>query len=323
MPATHVLDAGRSVLHAHFSRAAAAALTIDSGDSVIIRGIPDVSWGLEPPTSTTAPRRKVEPRDPSRDNGPCLCGPIAIRDSEPGDTLQIDIQQVVPGAWGWTYAGGGMGNAAINAAAGVGESPLTLLRWELDVGSPAGRRIARNQFGHTVPLRPFAGTIGLAPDEDHASGWVPRICGGNMDCRELVEGSTLWLPVQCRGALLSLGDGHAAQGDGELGGTAIECMLEAVRLRITLHKERRICSPRIRPARAAATEPEQARWIALGFGETLDAAAAQAASAMLDVMTEELKVSRAEALALASAQVDLRVTQMVNPLRGVHAVWRL
>lgn len=322
MPSTHELGADRPELHAHFSRAAAPALTIDSGDTVIIRHIPDVSWGLEPPTSTTASRRKVEPRDPKRDNGPCLCGPIAVRNSGPGDTLQIDIQQVVPGPWGWTYAGKGMGNAAFNDAMGVGEAPLTLLRWDLDVGSPSGRRIARNHLGHVVPVRAFPGTIGLAPDEDHASGWVPRTCGGNMDCRELVEGSTLFLPVRCAGALLSLGDGHAAQGDGELAGTAIECMLDVVRLRITLHKERPISSPRIRPARAAATEPDQARWITLGIGETLDAAAANAAAAMLDLMTEELQIPRAEAAALASSQVDLRITQMVNPLKGVHAVWR-
>lgn len=322
MPRAHTLIADRPTLHAHFSRSAAPVLTIDSGDSVTIRGIPDVSWGLEPPTSTTAPRRKVEPRDPARDNGPCLCGPIAIRNSEPGDTLQIDLERIVPGPWGWTYAGRGMSSPAQIAALGIGDAPLTLHRWQLDIGSPAGRRIARSHLGHTVPLRPFPGTIGLAPDEDHAGGWVPRTCGGNMDCRELTEGSTLYLPVQCPGALLSLGDGHAAQGDGELSGTAIECMLEEIRLRISLQKNRMISSPRIRPARAAATEADQPRWITLGFGETLDTAAANAASAMLDLLTDELKIPRADAAALASSQVDLRITQMVNPLKGVHAMWR-
>lgn len=322
MASSHTLPAERPSLHAHFSRAAAPVLAINSGDVVTIRGIPDVSWGLEPPTSTTAPRRKVEPRDPARDNGPCLCGPIAIRNSAPGDAIQIDIERVVPGTWGWTYAGKGMSSPAHNAALGLADSPLTLLRWDLDVASPSGRRVARSHLGHTVPLRAFPGTVGLAPDEDHASGWVPRICGGNMDCRELTEGSTLLLPVQCPGGLLSLGDGHAAQGDSELSGTAIECMLEEVRLRITLHKHRPISSPRIRPAPLPATVPDQPRWITLGFADTLDTAAASAAAAMLDLMTEELQIPRADAAALASAQVDLRITQMVNPLKGVHAVWR-
>ena len=322
MPTDHTLTADRPNLHAHFSRSAAPAIRIDSGDTVTIRNIPDVSWGLEPPTSTTAPRRKVEPRGPTRDNGPCLCGPIAVHGAMPGDALQIEIQRVVPGKWGWTYAGKGMSTPELNAALGLTDSPLTLLRWDLDAASPAGRRVARNQHGHTVPVRAFPGTIGLAPDEDHASGWVPRLCGGNMDCRELVEGSTLYLPVMCPGGLLSVGDGHAAQGDGELSGTAIECMLDEVRLRITLLKDHPITSPRIQPARGAGTDADQPRWITLGFAETLDAAAAQATFAMLDLMTEELKLPRAEALALASTQVDLRITQMVNPLRGVHAVWR-
>lgn len=322
MASSHTLPAERPNLHAHFSRTATPVLTIDSGDTVPIRGTPDVSWGLEPPTSTTAPRRKVEPRDPARDNGPCLCGPIAIRNSEPGDTLQIELERIVPGAWGWTYAGTGMSSPAHNAALGLADAPLTLLRWDLDVGSPSGRRVARSHLGHTVPLRAFPGTIGLAPDEDHASGWVPRTCGGNMDCRELTEGSTLFLPVQCPGALLSLGDGHAAQGDGELSGTAIECMLEEVRLRITLLKNRRISSPRIRPAPLPATVPDQPRWITLGFADTLDTAATNAAAAMLDLMVEELNIPRSDAAALASSQVDLRITQLVNPLKGVHAVWR-
>jgi acetamidase/formamidase len=318
MASSHTLPAARPALHAHFSRGAEPALAIDSGDTVTIRGIPDVSWGLEPPTSTTAPRKMIEPRE----SGPCLCGPIAIRNSAPGDALQIDIERVVPGKWGWTYAGKGMSSPAHNAALGLADAPLTLLRWELDAASPSGRRVARSHRGHTVPLRAFPGTIGLAPDEDRASGWVPRTCGGNMDCRELTEGSTLFLPVQCPGGLLSLGDGHAAQGDGELSGTAIECMLEEVRLRITLLKVHRLTSPRIRPARLPETAPDQPRWITLGFADTLDAAAASAASAMLDLMVEELNIPRSDAAALASSQVDLRITQMVNPLKGVHAVWR-
>lgn len=322
MSRAHTLSADRPYLHAHFSRSALPVLTIDSGDAVTIRNIPDVSWGLEPPTSTTAPRRKIEPRDPARDNGPCLCGPIAVRNSEPGDTLQIDLERIVPGPWGWTYAGEGLATPDHNAALGIADAPLTLLRWELDAGSPSGRRIARNHLGHTVPLRPFPGTIGLAPDADHAIGWFPSACGGNMDCRELVEGSTLFLPVQCPGALLSLGDGHAAQGDGELSGTAIECMLDEVRIRVTLLKNLRISTPRIKPAPLPQTSPDQPRWITLGFAETLDTAAAIAASSMLDLMTEELEVPRAEAAALASSQVDLRITQIVNPLKGVHAVWR-
>lgn len=299
----------RAALHAHYFAGARPVLTVDSGDTVSM-AMPDVSWGLEAPTSTTAPRRKVEPRDPARDDGPCLCGPVAVRGAEPGDALEIEIQEVRTAPWGWTYAGRGMAVPEHNRALGLGEAPLTLVRWTLD----RERGIATSDEGAQVPLAPFPGTIGLAPavKTGRASGWLPTSAGGNMDCRELTAGSTLWLPVMAEGGLLSVGDGHAAQGDGELSGTAIECPLEELRLKLTLRKGLRLRGPRARTA---------AGWVTLGFGATLDAAATEAAAAMLDLMEERLGAPRARALGLASAAVSLRVTQMVNPIRGVHAVW--
>ncbi|MBC7835236.1 MAG: acetamidase/formamidase family protein [Phycisphaerales bacterium] len=140
---------------------------------------------------------KVEPRDAVSDIGPCLCGPVAVRGARPGDTLEIAIEEVQPGPWGWTYA---------------------------------ARGIATNQLGQTAPLRPFLGTVGLAPRAgEQVCPWTPRGSGGNMDCRELVAGTVLYLPVMAEGGLLSVGDGHAAQGDGELSGTAIECAMEEAR----------------------------------------------------------------------------------------------
>ncbi|MGH7131987.1 MAG: acetamidase/formamidase family protein [Phycisphaerales bacterium] len=305
----HWLRPDRPNLHAHFSSLARPVLTIDSGDTVSF-ATPDVSWGLEPPTSTTAPRRKVEPRDPAKDNGPCLCGPVAVRGAMPGDTLEILMEHVRPSAWGWTYAGNGMANPAYNSALGLIDAPLALMRWELD----ADRRAATNQLGHSVAVRPFPGTIGLSPAAEHADGWTPRATGGNMDCRELIAGTMLLLPVEVEGGLLSIGDGHAAQGDGEMSGTAIECAMEEVRVRLTVLSRMRIKGPRIKTAGG---------WATLGFGSTLDAASMEASSAMLDLLQEELGLGRSDALALASAKVDLRITQQVNPLKGVHAVFRL
>jgi acetamidase/formamidase len=306
--ATHRLAVERSDLHASFSQAAVPRLVIEPGDSVEL-SIPDVSWGLEPPTSTTAPRRKVEPRDPVRDQGPCLVGPIGVRDAAPGDALAITFERIRPGPWGWTYSGGPVSTPALNGALGIGDAPLTLLRWTLD----EDRKIATSDRGDRVAVAPFLGTIGVSPAEDHASGWLPRNCGGNMDCRELIEGSMLWLPVMVHGALLSLGDGHAAQGDAELSGTAIECAMELVRIRVELVKSAQIRSPRVRTLGG--------QWVTLGFGPTLDTAAEHAAVAMLDLMIEHTQRPRAELLALASSQVSLRITQMVNPHRGVHAIW--
>jgi len=306
----HVVTAARSCLHAAFSSGSPAILTVESGDSVCFT-LPDVGWGLEPPTSTTAPRLKVEPRDPVVDAGPCLCGPIAVRGARPGDTLEIEIGTIRPGPWGWTYAGRGMSTPGLNAALGIGEEPLTLLKWDLVREGLGG--FAKDQHGHEAPLRPFLGIIGLAPEGEPACGWTPRACGGNMDCRELVSGTTLYLPVMVEGAMLSVGDGHAAQGDGELAGTAIECAMEEAHLRLRVRRDMRVEGPRART-------PEG--WVTMGFAPTLDRAAEIAASAMLDLMVEQLGIPRAEALALASARVDLRITQMVNPVRGVHAVLR-
>ncbi len=222
--ALHVLEPERANLHGQFSRELPPALVAESGDTVRLRTL-DVGWGLEPPTTATAPRRKFEPRIPPRDDGPALCGPIAVRGAEPGVSLEITLAAIEPGRWGWTWAGGGMG--PLDAVLHVDAVPSQLLRWELDPVAMVGT----NQYGQRVTLRPFLGTIGLAADlPGWQSGRTPRHCGGNMDCKELVAGSRLFLPIAVPGALLSVGDGHARQGNGEVGGMAIECMLERVEL---------------------------------------------------------------------------------------------
>lgn len=308
----HTLAPTRPNLHAHFSANAAPILTVHSGDSIQL-SVPDVGWGLEPPTSTTAPRRKVEPRDPAKDNGPCLLGPIAIHGALPGHTLEIRIDHISTSPWGWSYAGKNMATPALNRAWGVSNDTLTLLRWSIDHDTNTATTLDAGTSPQSVPIRPFFGTIGLAPNEPHALGWTPRTCGGNMDCRELHAGTTLFLPIQVPGALLSLGDTHAAQGGGELSGTAIECACDSARLTLILRTDLSIHTP-------IAHTPEGI--IAIGVGDTLDAAAEQAVSAILDEITRALSISRDHALALASARVDLRITQMVNPRRNVHAVWK-
>jgi acetamidase/formamidase len=139
---------------------------------------------------------------------------------------------------------------------------------------------------------------------------APRSCGGNIDCKELVAGTTLFLPIPVDGALLSAGDGHAAQGDGEVSQLAIEAPVERARLTISLRDGLRLGNP-------IAWTPDA--WLTFGFDEDLDEAAAQAIDGMLELMRREHSLERREALALASIVVDLRVTQMVNGVRGIHA----
>lgn len=300
----HTIELKPGTLHAHYNTALPPILEVDSGDVVRSPTI-DVSWGMEPPTSLTAPRRKFEPRDAS---GPAMVGPITVRGAMPGDTLEIQILTVQPVAWGWTYSGKGMGNPALNAAVGVGDE-LALTRWRID----HDRGVAVSEFGHAVKLRPFLGIVGVSPGgEGVHSGWRAGAWGGNMDCRELVAGTSLFVPVLAPGARVTFGDGHAAQGDGEVSGTAIECPMERVELRLVLRRDIHLTAPRARTPRGD--------WVTMGFGDTLDDAAHNAVAGMVDLIVEMYGLSRPHALALASAAANLRTTQIVNGVRGAHAV---
>ena len=185
-----------------------------------------------------------------------------------------------------------------------------MLAWELD--PDAGT--ARDRDGREVALAPFLGVLGMPPDDEaaHATG-PPRPWGGNLDCKELVSGATLYLPIPLDGALFSAGDGHGRQGDGEVSSTAIECPFERAELTLSLRDDVELPTPVARSGNA---------WLALGLGESLDEAAANAVDVMLALMERELGLGRRDALALASVVVDLRITQVVNGVVGVHAVLR-
>ena len=287
--------------HGYFSRELEPALTIDPGDSVVFRTL-DSGWGLEPwDGGPYRPRREQE----RNGDGHALTGPVAIRGARPGMALRVDIGELVPGEWGSVLAGGW--KSAWNERLGViGDGVVHAYTFE--------DGIARSHLGHEVALRPFLGVMGMPPDEPGRHSTIPpRACGGNLDCKELVSGSTLWLPIEVEGALFSCGDGHAAQGDGEVAGTAIECPLERAELTFAL-EDRELTSPLARGADGA--------WMTFGLHEDLDEAAIGALDAMLALIGQQLGLSRRDALAYASIHVDLRITQMVNRTQGVHAVLR-
>jgi acetamidase/formamidase len=243
-----------------------------------------------------------------------LSGPIFVRDARPGQALAVTLVSLRPGTWGWTTAGDS--DQTFTTSLGNTHDGVIALDWHLDPDA----RIGTNNLGFAVNLHPFLGVIGVAPAEEGEFSTVPpRYCGGNIDCKDLVEGSVLYLPVSVEGALLSLGDGHARQGDGEVSGTAIECrMITEARLTI-------VADP-VLPTPYAKTSTGR---ITFGFDANLNTAAAAALNAMLTWMGSLISVTRAEALALASAVVDLRITQVANEVWGVHAVladdalWRL
>ncbi len=206
--ATYHIEPERRTLHGHFSRDLPPVLTIKPGDSIQYRTL-DAGWGLE--QYRGGERRKFEPRDPELDKGHALCGPIFIEGAEPAMTIEVRIGEIVPGSFGWTVAGGW--SNPTNDWLGVGEgSEQCILSWDLDPTTMTGR----NQLGHIVTLKPFMGVLGMPPADPGTHPTAPpRVTGGNIDCKELVTGSTLYLPIAVPGGLFSVGDGHALQGDGE------------------------------------------------------------------------------------------------------------
>src|SRR5262249_41387563 len=156
------------------------------------------------------------------------------------------------------------------------------------------------------------GVMGLPPAEAGEHSTIPpRPCGGNIDCRELVSGSRLLLPVTVPGALFSVGDGHGAQGDGEVSGTAIECPMDVCELTLVLRPDVALTMPRAETPAGSLT---------FGFDADLNEAMAVALDAMVDLVAARVGVGRREALALASVVVDRRVTQVANQTWGVHAL---
>ena len=297
----HHIEPERRTLHGSFSREAEPILTIAPGDTVRFRTL-DARWGLE---GAEAPRKMFEPRHPERDNGHALCGPVYMEGALPDMTLEIHIDALRPGTWGWQAAGGW--DSPTNRALGVIETAL-FANWTLDPDTLIGR----NEFGHTVPLKPFLGVMGMPLDVPGLQSTTPpRATGGNMDCKELVAGSVLYLPIAVPGGLFSVGDGHGTQGDGEICGTAIECPMEYVDLTFHLREDLPLTMPR-------ALTP--AGWVTFGFDRDLNAATYAAVNGMLDLMTQQFALSRIQALALASLVMDIRVTQTVNDVCGVHAV---
>ncbi|MCS7477890.1 acetamidase/formamidase family protein [Umezawaea endophytica] len=282
-----------------FDPDARPALTVDPGDTVVARSL-DASGFLE--RQRTPGERRPTMFEGRR--GHCLTGPVEVRGAEPGTVLAVHVVSAVPGDWGWTVAGGK--DNALNRALGLTGEPSWLL-WEIDAAGTA-----TNDRGHTVPTSPFLGVIGMPPAEPGKHSTIPprAFGGGNIDCRELTAGSTLYLPVTVPGALLHLGDGHAAQGGGEVSGTAIECPM-------TTEVVLDVVAETPVPGVHAVTPGGR---VTFGFDADLTAAMTEALVAMVGWIQVLHDLDRGTAVALASSVVDLRVTQVVNETWGVHAV---
>jgi acetamidase/formamidase len=276
-------------------------LTIDSGDTVVVHSL-DASGHLDRQRTPGEDRPVMFPDR----RGHCLVGPIAVRGARPGQLLAVRFEAFRPDDWGFTATGGR--DNILNRMLGTADGPSAWLLWDLDADAGTGT----NQHGFTVPLAPFLGVTGLSPDQPGEHSTIPPRTrgGGNIDCRELGAGATLYLPVTVPEAYLFLGDGHAAQGDGEVGGTAIECGMTST---LTVS----VLAPG--PVDAVHAITPTAR-ITFGFHADLNRATGDALSAMVTWLQQLLGLNRSAALATASVAVDLRITQVANDSWGVHAV---
>ncbi len=286
-----------------FSRDLSPVLTVDPGDTVVVRSL-DASGHLARQQSPGEEQPTMFARDEWR--GHCLTGPIAVRGAAPGDVLAVRLNSLRPDDWGWTVAAAG--DTPLTRRLGLHDGPPSWLLWQID----ADAGTATNNYGHTVSIAPFLGVTGVAFDEPGRHSTIPprAVGGGNIDCRDLVAGSTLYLPVTVPGALLSLGDGHAAQGDGEVAGTAVECGMTT---EMTLDL---VADPPV-PGVHAHTPAGR---ITFGFSPDLNAAMGDALEAMLTWLQAIYGLDKTAALAVASPVVSLRVTQVANQAWGVHAI---
>ncbi|HSC36743.1 MAG TPA: acetamidase/formamidase family protein, partial [Chitinophagaceae bacterium] len=282
-------------------------LRIHSGDYVkvhtLLTSTPErlADAGL-PPDQVEKELRDVQAVKDRGPGGHVLTGPIYMEEAEPGDVLEIRIHSIeLPIAYGY------------NAIGQSGFLSDEIFERKMKI-IPLDRQKMVGHFapGIDIPLHPFFGSMGVAPPKE-AGRWnsaPPWIHGGNLDNKELVAGTTLFLPVHIKGALFEIGDGHAAQGNGEVDITAIETSLKG-NLQFIIHKGKKLSWPR-------AETPTHI--ITMGCDRDLNAATRIAVREMIRYLMEEKKLSQADAYMLASVAADVNITQLVDGNVGVHAM---
>jgi hypothetical protein len=306
----HVAATPETVRWGIFDAAIPPVLTIESGDTVVLEcvsggpdAMPPPGSGMVIPPALAAIHASDVPRAP----GHIITGPVAVAGAEPGDMLEVRIEQIDLGCdWGFC----GFRPLAGTLPEDFHERFLTHIAVDRE------RRIGRMPYGLELPLAPFFGVMGVAPRPGYGriSTVQPREHGGNLDNKELGAGSTLFLPVWAPGALFSAGDGHGVQGDGEVCINALEMCLTGT-FTLILHKRQGSTPALLYPRGESATH-----YITMGMNEDLDLAMKQALRQMIALITARSNLSREEAYQFCSLAVDFRVTQTVNGEKGVHGM---
>ena len=298
----------QTVVWGYYSAAAKPVLSIHSGDTVRVETVSGNPARLEAagaasdqiPAALRAIYREVTDRGPG---GHLLTGPVYIEEAEPGDVLEVRIRKIELTS-----------NFAYNSfrpGAGFLPDDFPYARTKI-IPLDRARMVAHFSDGVEIPLRPFFGSMGIAPPE--ANGRInsapPWVHAGNLDNKELVEGTTLYIPVHTKGALFEVGDGHAGQGNGEVDITAMETQLAGT-FQFVVRKDMHIKWPR-------AETPTH--YITLGLNTDLDEAARMAVREMIEYLVSERGLTRDDAYNLCSQAVDLHVTELVDGVKGIHAM---
>jgi acetamidase/formamidase len=281
--------------HLAWDRSIAPIVTVDSGAVIEVDAL-DASCGQITARSTIDDLKNLDFGRVDQVNGP-----IAVRGAEPGDSLEIELLSFEPADWGWTACIPGFGLLAD------------------DFPEPALRisRLDRGQCeflpGIRIPLAPFCGELGVGPAEPGAHSTIPPgNFGGNMDTRHLTAGAKLYLPVFAPGALFSLGDGHAAEGDGEVCGTAIETPIRA-QVRLSVRKDIHVAGPEFLTRGPLAAETNTGPFYAVsGVGPDLMGIARDATRRMIDYLGREHGLAAVDAYMLCSVAVDLKISEIVD-----------
>ncbi|MCC6792481.1 MAG: acetamidase/formamidase family protein [Thermomicrobiales bacterium] len=285
-------------VHCRWDRSMTPALEIEPGDTVVFE-TPEITRGQLNANSTSADLVNL-------DFGLIhqISGPVAIRGAEPGDSLVVDIVDIVPKSWAWSAVIPGFNLLAQDEAF---QEPYLFI-WDLSNG-----KSAEFKPGIVIPFEPFCGVMGVAPAEEGELTTIPpRRNGGNLDIRQLVKGTTLYLPVLAPGALFSCGDVHAAQGDGEVCGTGLECEA-TVTLRFNLLKGHEMPELAYRMSGAMTGSWNTAGWMGTtAHGPDLFAATQQAVRYMIDYLGRAHGLTPHEAFVLCSACVDMKVSEVVD-----------
>jgi acetamidase/formamidase len=288
--------------HSVWDRSWPPRLRIEPGDEVAFECV-DASGGQVKPGMTSAEFLTID-----RTRIHALTGPVWVEGAEPGDVLQIDVLTTRHAGWGWSSVIEGLGFLKDRFR------ETYLFHWQLDGESTSSLTPA------IVPLRPFLGVMGVARAENGVFRTrPPGPFGGNLDVRELGAGARLYLPVFNEGGLFSCGDGHSAQGDGEVCINGIECPLD-VTLRFQLHKRQPLAGPIVEASEGLAPDSTANAWVVVETGTDLAETARAATGRMIDLLVSRWGFSDVHAYILCSVALKLRLSQVVNePVYTVSA----